>query len=124
MKLTITLPHTNKLLSPNGGHGNRYAVAAAKKEARQLAKFKTIQELQRLGITPPIHPNRYKLTLYYKGCKPDDDNALARCKAYKDGICDAMLTNDKDMSCCGIELVRDFPRAGFLELSFWAEDTP
>jgi len=125
--ITITLPHTNKLINPNGGHGNRYAIAKAKKEARLLAKVGTFGAISKIMPEEQLKfsdLDSYALTWYYKGVKPDDDNCLSRIKAYKDGACDALGINDRDLSCRGIYLVHCMHRAGFLELSFWTEGKP
>ena len=93
--LTVVLPHGPKVLSANASvpkTAKGLQVAAQKKQkakrtARTLAWALT---LQCLGGRK-FRPNRYLIRWFYKyGEPPDDDNAVARCKAYLDGAASAM----------------------------------
>ncbi|MBT9449977.1 hypothetical protein ICN84_07805 [Akkermansia glycaniphila] len=121
--LTITLPHSPRVLSPNarvpltmrGAVVANKRKVAAKRRARHMAWAMTIKELQgRKHFAPSLYVVRW----YYKGVAPDDDNVLARCKAYKDGACSAMGIDDRGLSCRGIELIHDLRRAGQVEIVF------
>lgn len=50
---------------------------------------------------------------------PDADNVLARCKAFLDGVCDALGVDDGSLDCLGVRRVHfrdhaDNPRVGVL----------
>lgn len=120
--LTISLPHTPRVLSPNAKAPltPRGAVVAnkkkvsAKRRARTMAWAVTVQELQGRKFVP----NFYTVRWFYKGQEPDDDNVLSRCKYYKDGACSAMGIDDRILSCKGIERIHDFGKAGRVEIVF------
>ncbi len=91
----------------------------AKRTARTLAWALT---LQCLGGRK-FRPNRYLIRWFYKyGEPPDDDNAVARCKAYLDGAASAMGINDVVLRLRGVERVKDMKRWKELELVFWYEE--
>jgi Holliday junction resolvase RusA-like endonuclease len=92
--MELTLPWPSKDLSPNGRvHWARKAKAA--KAARADANLLTIAA----GWPQCVLPSgRLHLWLdFYPPTKrlPDDDNMLSRCKAYRDGIADALGIDDK-----------------------------
>lgn len=106
--LTITLPHPAAALRPNGrAHWAVKAVAA--KKARSLALHTTLSRMcDRPAWYMRHKPHAYTLRWYYwRGVAPDADNVLASCKAYLDGCCDAIIVNDRDLTCCGIERLKD-----------------
>ncbi len=92
--IDLVLPWPSKDLSPNGRvHWARKAKAArnAREDARLLARLACWHEV----ILPP---GRLHLWLdFYPPTRrmPDDDNMLSRCKAYRDGIADALGIDDK-----------------------------
>lgn len=125
--LTVVLPHGPKVLSANASvpkTAKGLQVAARKKQkakrtARTLAWALT---LQCLGGRK-FRPNRYLIRWFYKyGEPPDDDNAVARCKAYLDGTASAMGINDVVLRLRGVERVKDMKRWKELELVFWYEE--
>lgn len=90
----LRLPWPNKDMSPNARiHWARKAKAV--KIARTFAFFKTQEagwhkmELPegRLHLWIDFYPPTKRM--------PDDDNMLSRCKAYRDGIADALGIDDK-----------------------------
>lgn len=90
----LRLPWPDKDMSPNARiHWARKAKAV--KIARAFAFFKTKEaewhkmELPegRLHIWIDFYPPTKRM--------PDDDNMLSRCKAYRDGIADALKIDDK-----------------------------
>lgn len=97
--MTITLPIPDKKLWPNNTvatMGQRMAKSNATKKARQLAKLCAQSEIRHRTWEWP-HPlfNGYTLAFFYPDARRrDDDNAQASCKAYRDGIADALGVDD------------------------------
>lgn len=92
--IELTLPWPSKDLSPNGRvHWGRKAAAA--KAARADATLLAIAAGWQRVVLPP---GRLHLWLeFYPPTKrlPDDDNMLSRCKAYRDGLADALGIDDR-----------------------------
>lgn len=97
--MRIVLPWPDKLLWSNGGSGNRFAVARAKKAARHAASWATIEargaEKPQFGedipVTILVYPKRY-------GPVPDKDNCLSACKVQLDAIAEQLGVNDRRFS--------------------------
>lgn len=88
----ITLPWPGRELSPNGRF-HHMAVYRAKKAAKLYA-FAVAKEA-RLGFVAGDVPIMVQLTFHPKTkTAPDCDNAVASCKAYLDGIAEAMRIDD------------------------------
>jgi crossover junction endodeoxyribonuclease RusA len=92
----VELPLPHKILWPNGRTLNRNYKAAETKKHRAWAFAAT------KATVPPCFKHNgarisIRLTVYPKGsgAKPDKDNCQAACKAYFDGIADALGVNDK-----------------------------
>lgn len=92
--MNIELPYPHKALWPNG----RAHWAAKGKQTKlhrawayALAKSSLPVCFQHNGEPIPVH-----IAIYAKprGQMPDADNVLASCKAYLDGIADALGVND------------------------------
>lgn len=123
----VALPHGAEVLSPNASVPKtaRGVMAAARK--KQKAK-KTARLLAWAGTLQCLHgrelcPNRYLIRWFYKyGNPPDDDNAVARCKAYLDGAASAMGINDRELRFRGVEHIKNMERWRELELVFWREE--
>ena len=113
--LTITLPPPPKALRPNYRLVWQ-AKLKPKKEARDLAEKETKEVLLSAGGIPQGYvPTGYAVRWYYRlGVAPDVDNVLASCKAYIDGVCDALGVNDRDLECRGIGRVK--AKAAYIEL--------
>lgn len=110
--MTITLPLPSSNLSPNGRISWR-SKAKLTKHARTNARLLTLAALN--GQTPPTFTH-YALTFYYPTkCLRDDDNALASCKAYRDGIADALRIDDHRLSLCRAPLILADPANPRLE---------
>lgn len=89
--MTIILPLPDKRLSPNA-RGHWSGLSKAKKSARELAYLTT---LSALGGKPAPTLSRYRLAFFFKvSRRRDDDNWSAACKAYRDGIADALQIDD------------------------------
>jgi len=100
--MKITLPIPDRAVSPNArrGQSKKAAIIKAKKVRlhRQRAK---VLALEALGNTYHIHGlpvpafAGYSLVHFFKTAAPrDDDNADGACKAYRDGIADALGIDD------------------------------
>lgn len=97
--LIITLPLPARGLSPNArGHWRqRHRLT---KQARNVAKLRTLEAIE--GKNPP-EVSKYLLRFYFPDARRrDDDNAAASCKAYRDGIADALRMDDS-----GLRMMRE-----------------
>ena len=98
--LVIVLPVPARKLSPNGRtHWRRKAVLT--KSARNRARLVTLQALgehyHARGLPVPAFAG-YSLAHFFPTAQPrDDDNADAACKAYRDGIADALGIDDRQL---------------------------
>ena len=93
----IELPYPHKILWPNGrtrAHGWKAGVT---RDHRQWAHAATLAWRGR-DHRPIDGDIRVLITVYPKnrGPIPDRDNAQAACKAYLDGIADALGVNDRN----------------------------
>ncbi len=105
----IRLPWPDKDMSPNARiHWARKAKAV--KIARCFAFFKTKEagwdKIQlpegRLHLWIDFYPPTKRM--------PDDDNMLSRCKAYRDGIADALGIDDKRFISPNRQKIADVPQ--------------
>lgn len=94
--IEITLPFPPKHCWPNSRSRSHWPSARDKKKARQWAWAAAME------VLPPCfksngEPIQIKATLHPKpkGPAPDGDNVNAACKAYFDGIADALNVNDR-----------------------------
>lgn len=109
MELELVLPWPSKDLSPNARiHWARRATAAkaARHEAYLLAVAAGWPSLKfaegRIHLWIDFFPPTRRM--------PDDDNMLARCKGYRDGIADALGVDDRVF--VSHPFVRNEPRKG------------
>lgn len=96
--MTIVLPVPDRKLSPNG-RSHWAGKSRLTKNARKLAKLLTLDALGRhyhaQGLPVPAFVG-YTLAHYFPtAAYRDDDNADAACKAYRDGIADALGIDDR-----------------------------
>ena len=97
--ITISLRLPAKELSPNYSvwtRGKKMAQGRAKREAHKLAHIVTLEALGRRK--PPMWEKATLQADFYWPTMgfPDDDNAMASLKKYRDGIAQAgIVTNDK-----------------------------
>lgn len=91
-EIRISLPWPDKALSPNR-RVNIFVRARAVRGARMTAKMLTLQAIkwrrpdwQAVALHWEFHPKTANAV--------DDDNAEASCKAYRDGIADALDIDD------------------------------
>ena len=111
------------MLSPNSrSHwsAKQRAVREARGRAR-LLMLKARRDAEELCLLPEgWRPVRYDVTwFYWGGTGPDADNALACCKAYLDGCCDALGVNDRVLDCAGIHRVKDREQDGTVLIRFY-----
>lgn len=109
--MTITLPIPNPKLSPNARCHWR-AKSPLTKSARTLANHLAKHEYANLKY--PYDFNAYRLTFYWPDKRRrDDDNASGSCKAYRDGIADALGIDDHSLKFHGPPVMlhdKDNPR--------------
>lgn len=126
-KLTVTLPHGAKALSANASvpkTAKGCMVSARKKQkakrlARTIAWALTLEALH----GRKCRPNRYMIRWFFRyGESPDEDNTVARCKAYLDGASIALGINDRVLRIRGVDCIRDRVRSGTVDLIFWREE--
>ena len=126
--LTVALVRPGRVLSPNSrAHwsAKQREVRVARSRAR-LLMLKARRDAEELCLLPEgWRPMRYDVTwFYWGGTGPDADNALASCKAYLDGCCDALGVNDRELDCAGIHRVKDREQDGTVLLRFWRDSVP
>lgn len=105
----------------NGADGARRAGVVnwlAGKKIRREAYFRTRDELAKEEYQG-FHPRDYTITWYYKGNKPDADNVASRCKRLLDGMAEAFGVNDRDFEFLGVRRVKDWDKAGTVEITFF-----
>ncbi len=102
--ISIALPIPDRAISPNAKYGNSKWAAIAKsqkvKAHRNRAKLIFLDEMRDRGITeiPSDSVVGYSLDHYFKTAAfRDDDNADGACKAYRDGIADAIGMDDRSL---------------------------
>lgn len=140
--LTVALTHPGGALRPNG-RAHWSAKQRAVREARGRARLLMVRALREFeaarlretgepGLSTPRRlasetpasrsfvPSRYDVTwFFWGGTGPDADNALASCKAYLDGCCDALGVNDRVLDCSGIHRVKDREQEGTVLIRFF-----
>lgn len=91
-EVRLVLPWPDRLLSPNA-RAHHFARSRAAKGARKTAWGLTLAALK--GWTPPWQAVALHWEFHPKTAnRPDDDNAESSCKAYRDGIADALGIDD------------------------------
>ena len=104
--MTITLALPSPKLSPNSRlHWS--AKHRLTKVHRHRAKLTTISHIATHGKTHTA-PTTYKLHFHFPDRrKRDDDNAIASCKAYRDGIADALGLDDHTLHLTAVDIFVD-----------------
>jgi crossover junction endodeoxyribonuclease RusA len=102
MSNTITLPLPSRNLSPNARvHWSK--LANFKKQARRLAALEAFDQYM---IGAPF--KGYRLDFYWPTKRRrDKDNATAMCKAYLDGVADALGQDDSEWDFDGVRFAID-----------------
>jgi Holliday junction resolvase RusA-like endonuclease len=119
--LTVTLPWPESALSPNSR--DRWQKIAAVKTARSIGKCEVMRNylLQdchffpelRLKISFIFHPPDHK----YR----DLDNMVSMCKAYADGIFEAIQNNDKQIDTIEARK-KDVVKGGLVTITISEDD--
>lgn len=118
--MTIVLPIPHRRLSPNGRtHWGRKAKLT--RAARVKAKLLTLQSLgdqfHARGLPVPPFAG-YSLVHYFPTAQPrDDDNADAACKAYRDGIADALGIDDRRLPKLALSRIAKDPADPRVEIT-------
>lgn len=104
--MNIELPYPHKALWPNG-RSHWGTVASQKAKHRQWALLATVVAMgdwQYAGgaikLTVLVYPKP-------KGPLPDQDNVVASCKAYFDGIADALGVDDRHFTAPKVEFAAE-----------------
>lgn len=121
--LTVALARPGRVLSPNSrSHwsAKQRVVREARGRAR-LLMLKSKRDAEAMCLLPAgWKPVRYDVTwFFWGGTGPDADNALASCKAYLDGCCDALGVNDRVLDCAGIHRIKDREQDGTVLIRFY-----
>lgn len=119
--LTVCLPMPPASISPNARRGESRGAAIAKskviKAYRTLAHlmfFNALLSLE-LGTTPFTG---YKLAFFFRTRRfRDDDNADASCKAYRDGLADALGMDDRALRKCVLSTHHHDPECPRVEIT-------
>jgi len=100
-ELVLALPLPHRGISPNARRGESRWAAIRKsrmvKGHRLLAKVVTGNALIDHGIEAPDFAGYRVAFLWKTAAYRDDDNADASCKAYRDGIADALRMDDRKL---------------------------
>lgn len=104
--MKITLPHPHPALNPNGSRACWQSVSGQRRRARALAARLTEEAMENTDEAPLYTTYEIEWNSYGHQ-QADDDNIIARCKSYKDGICEALGINDKTLRCAGVSFTRD-----------------
>lgn len=114
--MVIVLPLPSKGLSPNARLSWR-GKAKLTKAHRLRAKLAALALLA-ASPGPASVPTRYSLAFYWPDRRRrDDDNAAASCKAYRDGIADALAIDDSGLRMSGSPQMDHDPRNPRLEIT-------
>lgn len=117
--MIVDLPFPHKILWPNGRTKARGWKAAETKKHRQWAHNAALAERR---SSAPIKP-AIALTVYpqSRGTAPDKDNVIAACKAYFDGIADALKLNDRNFDAPKVTISEQRVQGG--RITFHITDT-
>lgn len=100
MRVTVVLPIPSKTLSPNGRKHWRTQRAAVK-QAREWGRLAALAALSPCNATRPLWTAAnvdLKLVRKDRRGRWDEDNLIASCKSYIDGVVDAgLLANDRGL---------------------------
>lgn len=113
--IRIELPLPALPLRPNG-RAHWAQKAKATKAARKLAMLRTLAE----GLRDP-RPTHYRITYHWPTPRRrwDDDNCIASCKAYLDGICATLGMDDRELTLAGLEHDRSKPGMAGVTVELW-----
>lgn len=108
--LRVVLPKPGPAANPNGNRAHYFKISKERKKTREQAKALTLH-VWRNAVERPQYPDKFTsyryIWNYYGTQLPDDDNIIARCKSIKDGVCDALGINDRNLRNHGVTFIRD-----------------
>jgi Holliday junction resolvase RusA-like endonuclease len=121
----LTMPHPPTSLSPNG-RPNRWEKAADTKQVRRDAMMVTRSVIWQDGIDSHPWPAAVMdICWLFAGTQPDSDNIVARLKAVRDGIADALLVaDDKHISIGSVTFERVPRKEQGVVITLTRKDTP
>jgi hypothetical protein len=122
-EITITLPIPDRALSPNARHGHFMQLARAKKAAKELAHVTAHNAMIVAGWpkAPKWEKAVVDAVVVFSGRRRriDEDNLIASCKAYQDGIASAgLVANDRGIKWGGVAWIADKTVEPCLRLTF------
>lgn len=119
--MTITLPLPSRFLSPNG-RAHVYTKAKWTKKAREHAYLTTKAALR--GRQAPDFRLYTVAFSFATRRRRDDDNLIASCKAYRDGIADALGIDDHRLFLAAPPALLHDPSRPRLEITLHLASTP
>lgn len=123
--MTITLPLPDRRIRPNG-RAHHMVKHRLTKRARGRARLATLALTLARRQAPPSYLG-YSIAAYFPTARLwDEDNTLAACKAYLDGIADALGVDDRGWHLMGAPAIaRQIDRANpRVEITFHPAHTP
>lgn len=123
--MTIVLPIPDRHISPNGSRGQSRGALLAKgrlvKAHRQRARLLTLEAIGKhyyaAGQAVPAFTG-YTIAHFFKTAAfRDDDNADAACKAYRDGIADALGIDDRQLRKLALSTIAKDPARPRVEIT-------
>ena len=97
--MLIVLPLPPKILHPNGRTQNYRYRSAMVKQARGDARLATMAVRNRVKDKSKFEQATLRATFYVRHHQSmDDDGLIGWCKAYRDGIADALGIDDKHIT--------------------------
>lgn len=101
--ITVTLPYPPRSLHPNG-RAHWAEKAKDTKRARTDAWGLTLSAIG--GQRPSWEAVTIQWAFHPKTAnRPDDDGLVAMCKAYRDGIADALKIDDKNFTMLPVQIL-------------------
>lgn len=121
-RLTIFLPVPHRIVSPNASRGGSHKAAFVKRQAtedhRRAAFLAVVDALARFPRCGPF--TGYSLRHLFKTAAfRDDDNADGACKAYRDGIAEALRMNDRDLRKTTLSVIEKDATAPRVEITLY-----
>lgn len=101
--ISVDLPYPIDPLWPNKRPRSKAYFEASKAKARKWAFTAAGAGIKRMDATQPIKVH-VALTGKQRGPYPDNDNIIAACKAYFDGIATAIMVDDRHFQAPTVSL--------------------
>lgn len=107
-KLTLFLPIPNRAVSPNAQRGQSKKAAINKSKKVKAHRFRAKVAMKNAMVLFDFDPalprfTGYSLAFFFSTTRfRDDDNADASCKAYRDGIAEALGMDDRNLRKCAL----------------------